>query len=212
MQNPYKIVKDFEDAVCEYTEAPYCVAVDSCTNAIAICLEWHTNSKRYNNETINIPKHTYISVPVQIKKIGFGLSFRDENWKGGYELTPFNIWDCAKSFTSDMWNRPIERRATRQHKYMCLSFHRTKILGYTQGGAILHDNSNFDKFARQMRFDGRTEGLNVKDDDIQYLGMHCRMDPGVAAELLTRLSTLPKHNEDLPCNEYPDLSQMSIFK
>ena len=32
--NPYKIVKMFEEEICDYTGAPYAISVDSCTNAL----------------------------------------------------------------------------------------------------------------------------------------------------------------------------------
>jgi hypothetical protein len=38
------------------------------------------------------------------------------------------------------------------------------------------------------------------------------MSPEIAAEGLVRLMHLPKHNPDLPNDDYPDLSQMDIFK
>jgi dTDP-4-amino-4,6-dideoxygalactose transaminase len=96
-------------------------------------------------------------------------------------------------------------------KMQCVSFHHSKILGDTQGGAILHDDPEADKWLRRARFDGRTEGVAPKDDDIM-LGYHCYMSPDVAARLLWKLSKLPLHNADLPNDDYPDLSQIQAFK
>ena len=64
---------------------------------------------------------------------------------------------------------------------------------------------------RRARFDGRTEGLAPRDDDF-ILGWHCYMTPEVAAEGLMRLSLLPDHNDDLPNDDYPDLSTFEIFQ
>lgn len=77
---------------------------------------------------------------------------------------------------------------------------------------MLHDNYEADVWFRKARFDGRTEGVAPKDDDIDMLGYHCYMNPVTAAEGLVRLSTLPKDNEPLPNDDYPDLSKMEIFK
>jgi hypothetical protein len=63
-----------------------------------------------------------------------------------------------------------------------------------------------------MRFDGRTEGIAPKDDHFQELGYHCYLSADVAARLLLKLHSLPKHNEDLPNDDYPDLSAMEIFR
>ena len=75
--NPYKIVKMFEEEVADYTGAPFAVAVDSCTNALFLCLMYY----RYLGETINqpvtIPSKTYLSVPMSIIHAGFEPVFDD---------------------------------------------------------------------------------------------------------------------------------------
>jgi len=96
--------------------------------------------------------------------------------------------------------------------FHCVSFHASKILGDTQGGAILHDDPVADKWFRKARFDGRTEGVHPTDDTFDVLGYHCYMSPDVAARLFLKLSVLPKDNEDLPNDDYPALDQMEIFK
>jgi hypothetical protein len=137
-------------------------------------------------------------------RLGYKLFFWHGEWQGKYQIQPFNLWDCARRFTYGM-HMPgaIE----------CVSFHPTKILGLSgYGGAILHDDDNADEFLRRARFDGRKEGVAPKDDNFFMMGWHCYMSPVTAAEGLLRLSTLPKHNDDLPNNDYPDLSEMEIFK
>jgi dTDP-4-amino-4,6-dideoxygalactose transaminase len=99
-----------------------------------------------------------------------------------------------------------------QGQYQCLSFHSSKILGDTQGGAILHDNPEADEWFRKARFDGRTEGVAPKDDTFDMVSYHCYLSPDVAARLLWKLSVLPKHNADLPNDPYPDLSKHEAFQ
>jgi len=210
MKNPFSVVKDFEDAVAEYTGAPYCVSVNSCTNALFLCLEYRSVRANYP-DTIEIPKHTYVSVPMQIMHAGYKVAFRDEEWSGLYQLKPLNIWDAARRFTSDMCISMAKGNLTKKG-YVCVSFHWSKILGIQQGGAILHNDKEFDKWARRARFDGRTEGVRPKEDDIKELGWHMYMSPEIAAEGLVRLHHLPKNNPDLPNDEYPDLSKLDIFK
>ncbi len=224
LHNPFEIVKEFELAVAEYCGAPYCVAVNSCTNALFLALKYQYNNRQigieqpskfnqnYNQITtaVEIPKFTYISVPMQIKHAGFDVLFRGEKWSGWYKLEPFPIWDSARRFTSNMiLNIPIEPN----YYYVCLSFHWSKILGIQQGGAILTNDDKFVYWARRARFDGRTEGVKPKDDPIaQGLGWHMYMSPEIAAEGLVRLMHLPKHNADLPNDDYPDLSKLELFK
>jgi dTDP-4-amino-4,6-dideoxygalactose transaminase len=193
--NAFQVVRDFEQAVAEYTGAPYCVTVNSCTMAILLACKY-----QYVSE-VEIPKRTYVSVPMSILHAGGTVRFRDEEWKGQYQLKPYPIWDCARRFTSDMYA---------PGQYQCVSFHWSKTLGIQQGGAILHDDSEANVWFRKARFDGRTEGVDPKDDDF-ILGYHAYMSPETAAEGLVRLSFLPKHNKDLENSDYPDLSKVPLF-
>ena len=97
-------------------------------------------------------------------------------------------------------------------QYQCVSFAAAKILGIEQGGAILHDNPEADVWFRRMRFDGRTEGVDPRDDTFDLVGHHCIMLPSISAQGLLRLHHLPKHNEDMPDYPYPDLSKHLAFK
>ena len=202
--SPYQVVRDFEAAVCEYTGAPYCVTVNSCTMAILLALKWYvTREFAQMRSRVCIPRHTYVSVPMSIIHAGGHVSFRDESWLGQYRLDPFPIYDSARRFTSGMYIPGAMQ---------CVSFHASKILGDTQGGAILHNDATTDTWFRRMRFDGRTEGVAPKDDHFVALGYHCYMSADVAARLLVKLYSLPKHNADLPNDDYPDLSTMEIFR
>ena len=200
MKNPFDVVRDFEAAVAEYTGAPYCVAVNSCTMALFLACKW------CEVETVTIPKLTYVSVPQSIIHAGGTVRFDDRPWIGTYRLEPYLIWDSARRFTSGMYN------FYRQDGFDCVSFHKSKILGLSQGGAILHSDPEADAWFRKARFDGRTEGVEPKDDTFDTLGYHCYMSPDVAAHGLWRLSYLPKHNDDLPNDDYPDLSQIPLFQ
>lgn len=196
--SPYQITRNFEAALCKYTGAPYVVCVNSCSNAIFLALRllnWQ--------EEVEIPRRTYVSVAQQVKLAGYKLRFRDEEWRGAYQLKPTPIWDCARRFTSGMY---------RAGEYQCVSFASSKILGIEQGGAILLDDEYDASLLRKMRFDGRTEGIDPLQDMFVYPGFHMIMLPSIAAQLLLKLSFLPKHNEDLPIYPYPDLSKHEAFK
>jgi dTDP-4-amino-4,6-dideoxygalactose transaminase len=198
---PYDVVKQFEAALCEYTRAPYCVAVNSCTMALLITLSWW--KLKYGKQTVICPKRTYCSVPQAVLLSGHDLDFADIDWLGEYRLDPTPIWDSARLLTSGMY---------RGGTFRCLSFHWSKHLQIGLGGAILHDSKAADPILRRMRFDGRTEGLTPDKDEFPVLGYHAYLTPGLAADGLMRLSLLPKHNEPLPNSPYPDLSQFEIFQ
>ena len=94
----------------------------------------------------------------------------------------------------------------------CVSFHASKTLGIEQGGAILHNNPEADEWLRRARFDGRKSGVAPQDDKDIILGWHAYMNPSTAAALILKLYSLPKHNEPLPNDPYPDLSTLEVFK
>jgi dTDP-4-amino-4,6-dideoxygalactose transaminase len=194
---PYRVVKDFESALCDYTGAKYAVTTTSCTMALLLTCAWH------RVKTVTIPNLTYVGVPQSIIHAGGRVKFTDYPWRGWYQLHPYPIFDCARRFTSNMYD---------EQTFQCASFHWSKILGLGQGGAILHDNHDADKWLRKARFDGRSESVPAKDDIITSLGWHCYMSPETAAQGLVRLKLLPRYNEDLPNSDYPDLSKMRIFR
>jgi len=214
VSSPYDVVKQFEQAVCEYTGAPFCVSVNSCTSALLLAVKWNLLpfGDRVPWQVVEIPKRTYVSVPMSIIHAGAQVTFRDEEWRGAYQLWPHPVWDAARRFKSMMYADAFMQGGGLLMPFVCVSFHAAKILGDTQGGAILHAGPEADAWFRRMRFDGRTEGVAPKDDDFREIGYHCYMSNDVAARLLLKLHSLPKYNDDLPNDDYPDLSAMEIFK
>jgi dTDP-4-amino-4,6-dideoxygalactose transaminase len=198
--NPHQITRDFEKAICEYTGSKYAVTVTSCTMALFLALKWQYNKK--GKMEITCPSYTYNSVPMVIQQAGHSVTFKDFEWMGEYCLAPTPVFDSARRFTSKMYKKGA---------FQCVSFHSSKILGDSQGGAILHDNTEADAWFRRARFDGRTEGVPPKEDKF-IMGWHCYLSPDVSARLLWKLSTLPKYNPDLTNSDYADLSKQEIFK
>lgn len=213
MSSPYAVTKQFEEALCAYTGARFAVAVNSGTAALQLAVQWFHRDLCEPIEDgegywtprveVEIPRRTYVSVPQAIIHAGGTVVWRDEDWHGAYQLAPLPVWDSARRFTSGMYRRG---------QYQCVSFSASKILGSEQGGAILHDSSEADKWFKRMRFDGRTEGVDPLEDAFDLVGHHCLMIPSIAATLLVRLYHLPRNNEDLGYYEYPDLSLHPAFK
>lgn len=203
--DPYKVVRDFEAALCEYTGAKYAVTVTSCTKALQLAVAYRMSlcPKTYVRPQISIPSRTYVSVPQAIINGGAAVKFRDDPWIGEYELAPWGIWDCARWFRRGMY---------RPGSFMALSFHWTKHLAIGQGGCVLHDNAAADAWFRRMRFDGRAEGVAPIDDNFTMIAEHCYMSPRDAAEGLSRLAVLPENLQPLPNSDYPDLSKIEVFK
>lgn len=231
MSDPFQVVRDFERALCEYTGAPYAVTTTSCTDALKLGLAWHLRGGRWypweRDPRVEIPKHTYVGVPMAIIHAGGWPTFRDQEWRGFYELEPLRVYDSARWFAAGMYQE-IEAldEKVRQHRgglggvhrpFVCVSFHWSKTLGIQQGGAILHDDPEADRWLRMARFDGRQEGVPPAEQKEWIIGHHCYMAPETAAAGLLRLRLLPRHNEPLPWgpgtdSDYPDLSTLDIFK
>lgn len=199
--NPYKIVEEFENAVAEYCGSKYAIAVNSCTNALLLVLSLHRHVMGWDKEYIEIPKRTYVGVAYSVINAGYTCCFRDEQWEGEYGLEPFNIYDAARRFHKDMYHGG----------YQCLSFHWSKHLPIGRGGMILTDDEESAIALRKMRFDGRTEGIPPAVDMFVFPGYHCYMIPEDAARGLMLLAS-HKDSEDLPWDDYPDLSKHPIFK
>ena len=203
--NPYLIVKMFEDVVAEYTGSKYAVSVDSCTNAIFLCLMYQKHLG--NNEKIIIPSKTYLSVPQVILHSGheliFDKRFDTNNWRGLYKLEPYNVWDSAKRFTSNMYI---------PNSFMCLSFHIKKHLKIGKGGMILTDDHDAVSWFKKARYEGRSEKL-YHEDDIEMLGWNMYMTPQQASHGLSLMQNYPDHMPDLgEDNGYRDLTEFTIFK
>lgn len=204
--NPYKVTEMFEQAMCEYTNAPYAVATTSCTMALLLACKYFGFTQGLVD--ITIPNRTYVGVPMSIKNAGHRVAFSDENWLGEYQLDPLPLWDCARWLRAGMY-----KAGTMQ----CLSFHWTKHCAIGQGGMILLDDEEADTWLRKARFDGRTEGVPANQDYFDMIGHHAYMSPRDAAEGLSRLANLPRYNAPLPwgpgtASDYPDLSCFEVFK
>lgn len=239
-KNPHAVTADFEAALCEYTGAPFAVAVNSCTMALLLATAYALKHRELpvvrpggvaemrfdpqadqhmpvarvpaDNE-VSIPKFTYPGVPMSIVHAGGKPTFRDEDWAGWYQLKPLKVFDCARWFTQDVYNIVANQEEDRRPgRMVCVSFHVSKTMGLEQGGAILHDDPEADAWLRRARFDGRTSGVNPADDPFPHLGWHCYINPSAAALGILKLYSMPRQNAPLPKDPYPDLSLLEIFK
>ncbi len=199
--NPYAIVDEFEKTIAEWAGAKYGIAVESCSAALFLCLEYAL--PHYVDKTVKIPKMTYPSVPCAVIHAGGKVKFTDEKWSGIYELKPLNIFDGALRFQPGMYHGGLH----------CLSFHMKKHLPIGRGGMILTNNENEYHYFKKARFDGRDE-LPLQEDNLTQLGWNMYMSPTDAARGMMLFSTIRFRNlEDIPTEQqgYPDLSKYAIY-
>ena len=197
MSNPFDAVRALEAALCRYTGAKYAVATTSATDALLVaCMYLRVGE-------VEIPRRTFVGVGQAILNAGGLLRFRDEAWSGGYQLAPYPIFDMARRTKSGMFI---------PGSFMCVSFHASKICGFTDGGAILYDDAEAHGPLHQMCYDGRpVPGVSAPSAEL-IRGVHCYMAPDTAAGIHRKLAVLAKDNADLPWDDYPDLSKLSIFQ
>lgn len=205
--NPYRVVEQFEEAIADFTGAPYVVSVESCTAALFLCLKY---GPLPYDDTISIPRETYPSVPCSIRHAGCKVVFDDRPWEGSYRLTGTRIYDAALRFTYKMYSiyTTFERSPL-----VCLSFHIKKALPIGRGGAILTDDIKARDWFRRARFDGRRP-IPLLDDDFDMLGWNCYLQPDQAARGLALLQALGDKASRVLKREdqgYPDLSKFKIY-
>jgi dTDP-4-amino-4,6-dideoxygalactose transaminase len=201
MMHPYDIVAELEKRVAEYAGAPFAVAVDSCTNAILLSLKYFFHESGV--VPVGLPCRTYVGVAYAVKNAGSYCTFKDYTWSGAYQLEGTPVIDSARRFRKGMYV---------PGSLYCLSAHWGKHLKIGRGGFILTDNPDAYRALQKMRFDGRTAKVAPAFDHFELPGFHCYQLPEEAARGLMLMNYMPDHNDDLPWDEYPDLSKFEVFR
>ena len=192
----FEKIKQFEDALAEYTGAPYAVMTDCCTHAIELCL-------RYDRvkELVMTP-YTYLSIAMTMHKLGIKYYYKEEEWTGEYRFHGTRIWDSARRLQKNMY---------RAGQMQCLSFGHDKPLHIGRGGAIiLDDKSAYDAIIR-MRYDGRD--LNIKpwvEQQEFRVGYHYKPTPEEAVQGMALLEGLKEYCPPPRQVTYPDLRTITI--
>jgi dTDP-4-amino-4,6-dideoxygalactose transaminase len=210
MRTVWDNVSFFERLVARYAGSKYAVAVDSCSNALFLSMMYKRQKIDGHSaiEVIDIPKRTYISVPMMAIHCGYRINFTDEKWKGTYRLGPLNITDGAQRFTHGMYESKTLH---------CLSFHSKKTLSIGRGGMILTDCSSACSWLKAARYDGRP---SIYYNDLaekippKCIGWHMYMTPDEAARGIEQFYKLSNSNPDSgKSSDYKvDLSKLKVFE
>jgi len=191
------IVRRFELEISKFYNAPYAVAVDSCTHAIELSLRYTKIKKT------SCPAHTYISIPFIFEKLNLKWSFENYYWEDYYFLGESNIVDAAV-----YW----QRNGYIQNTFMCLSFQYQKHLSLSRGGMILCDKEHDYSILKKMSYDGRMSGIPWRQQNIDTMGFHYYMTPETAEIGLKKFSEVAdKDPKKWKSTEYPYLPDMKIF-
>ena len=197
-KDPMDIVDLFEAKVAEFAGSKYAVAVDCCSHGIFLALKYLNAQGE-----IEVPSHTYISVPTQVIHAGCQVKFVDIEWQGVYQLKPYPVYDGAVRWQKGMY----------QGGFHALSFQIKKRIPIGKGGMILTDDWAAYEWFKRASHDGRTRGVNFIKDDITMLGYHYYMTPEDAARGILLMDQTDDWNQDTGNQDsYSDLSTLDIFK
>ena len=176
------VIRQFERTIAKHCNAPYGVAVESCSAALFLCCLYH------KVQDVTIPKRTFISVPFGIIHAGGKVRFKDKKWRGAYQLKPYPIIDSAMRFKKGMYQPGFLH---------CLSFQYSKHIPIGRGGMILTDDKKAAAWFRLMRNDGRREIPKVKDR-VKLCGWNSYLTPEQAARGLSLFYWRIHGKKDLP--------------
>lgn len=192
----YQTLFDFENALAEFTGAPYAVVTDCCTHALELCLIYD------RIKACSFTPYTYLSVPMLMTKLKIDFSYLEEStqtWIGEYQLMGTRIWDSARLLKQDMY-RPGQRQ--------CLSFGNTKPLQLGRAGAILLDDPEAYRVLSMLRSDGRDLRIHPWISQREFLfGFHYCPTLEICKQGLDLLSTVDQEPKFV---RYNDCRQVKI--
>lgn len=190
-------IEQFEQALAEYTGAPYAIMTDCCTHAIELCL-------RYDKvEFCAFTPYTYLSIPMLMRKLKIQYYYEgDDQWIGEYKFRKTRIWDSARRLEENMY---------RPGQMQCLSFGHTKPLHIGRGGAILLDDKEAYDAIIRMRYDGRDLNIRPWEEQKTFkVGYHYKPTPEEAVQGLALLQGVKFDKPKPVFHHYPDLRQITI--
>ena len=183
---------EFEQALAEYTGAPFAVLTDCCTHAIELCM-------RIDNVNItDFTAYTYLSIPQLMRNLGINYRLTNERWVGEYQFHGTNIWDSA---------RRLERGMYRSGQKQCLSFGNGKPLQLGRCGAILLDDEEQHRTLSKMRSDGRDLSQSPWQEYPVIQGYHYCPTLETCAQGIEKL---PLVNDKPGYVFYPDCRQVNF--
>lgn len=189
----FDLIFQFEQALAEYTGAPYAVVTDCCTHAIELCLRYECPGN------LAFTAYTYLSVPMLMHKLGIEYQLIPEEWTGEYQLHGSRIWDSA---------RRLERGMYRPGHIQCLSFGHSKPLQLGRAGAVLLDDADAYHQISLMRSDGRDLRISPWQQQTSFsVGYHYCPSLEICSIGLEKLQTF---NGATQSAVYPDCRDISI--
>lgn len=198
MSKDYSTVTSFEQALAEFTGAPYVVATDCCTHAIELCF------RLLDIKACSLPAHTYLSVPQTLRLLGVDYRLDFYMWLGEYRFKETPVWDSARMLRPGMYH---------SGQYQCLSFGPGKPLDNTRGGAIILDNEEHYKRLKRMSNDGRDLSVaRWEEQETFEQGYHYMMRIEEAESAMIKLQAYQERGQFAPeYKPYPDCRELKFL-
>jgi dTDP-4-amino-4,6-dideoxygalactose transaminase len=197
----WQVVDLFEKKVAEFFGAPYAVATDCCTHALELSIRLLDQP----TASVQVPLHTYMSVPMMLEKIRQPWQFVNKPWQDQYYLDPLPVIDSARTWKQNSYISDT---------LMCLSFQFKKHIPIGRGGMILTDNPTHYNQLQKLVRDGRDRTLLWTEDNVDCIGYHYYMTPEDAARGILLFDQL--HAVDpgrvWGWQDYKPLTEFSVFK
>ena len=200
-EQTWQVVDLFEQKIARFFGAPYAVATDCCTHALELSLRLLDCFQLI----VDIPLHTYMSVPMMMDKINHNWRFKNIAWADQYFLFPLPVIDAARIWKPNSYV---------PGHLMCLSFQFKKHIPIGRGGIILTDSLDRYNQLQKMVRDGRDRTMLWENDDVDTVGYHYYMTPEDAARGILLFDQLHDvaATKTWSWQDYKPLNQLSVFK
>ena len=199
--DPREVVDICEKKIADFFGAKYCVTTDCCSHAVFLSLKYLLHKRELViGDEIRIPKHTYISIPMQIHHANLFVKFVNQCWCGYYQLFPSRVVDAAV-----IWERDTYIPDT----LMCLSFQIKKAIPTGKMGAILTDDEEAAQWLKLASYDGRDLKTPYDSPDhVKMVGWHMYATPEDCARTIYLMDNVKTEGRYLGSENYPDVSKM----
>jgi dTDP-4-amino-4,6-dideoxygalactose transaminase len=190
----------FEKKISEFAGSKYGISTHGCTNALFLSLMYlkYIGELKEGN-TITIPSHTYISVPMGIINAGFKVRFEDIDWSGLYQYKDTRVWDGATRFCKDMF--------IGGNSLHCISFQYRKRLPIGEGGMVLTDDKEAAGWIKKAKIDARDQTVSPWDDEYDFSGWSMAMTSDDAARGILIFDDMMNN----PNQDYSDFGNPSLY-
>lgn len=211
-----EVVKEFEQAICEYVGAKYAASFSSASYALYCIMKSKLctpsvplivgNAGRFA-PTVSVPSMIPPVVPNAIRGVGFNLNFTDDTtWVGGsYQLLE-NVIDSAQRLDRDQYVNECA-----DDDLLVFSFYPTKPLSSLDGGIVVSNNKEKIDDLKSLSFYGmeyHEDSWSRKQIQVGYKAYLSTMQATIAHRNLQNLdkkyeiidSTRDQYNKEFDLN------------